>query len=469
MLVTLGWCLGCRAPGPIRRTGTLGDIGGQHRRAPRASRPPGRPADRSPRCGPDPPGVLPLVPLGAPPSCGCIHFVHARLVQLGRHRILRLRPLWLVRLPPRRDRSGPLRLGPARLRRGRGAAAGPDRRAASKPAARRPARRRPPSCRRASRPARSEPRPTPVSELELALTASLDAPPGPADFAGLRLPPPLLTGLAAARHHQAVRDPGQDAARRPRRPRHARPGRDRLRQDAGLRHAAARPARRRSTYAPPPARPGAGADPRAGRAGARRPRAARPPIDVRVSPSSAARRSAGRSRAMERGVDLLVATPGRLSTCSTAMRSSSTTSRSPCSTRPTTWPTSASCPSSPTSSTMTGPAVSGCCSRRPSTGASTSGPQVPDRPGRCTRIAPAPSPCRAMDHRAFEVRPRGKVDGRCAQIAARPARTLFFVRTKHGADRLATQLTKAGTPAVRHPRQPAPVAAPAGARRLLAR
>jgi superfamily II DNA/RNA helicase len=34
-----------------------------------------------------------------------------------------------------------------------------------------------------------------------------------------------------------------------------------------------------------------------------------------------------------------------------------------------------------------------------------------------------------------------------AEIAARPARTLFFVRTKHGAARLAKQLSQAGTPA----------------------
>jgi len=39
---------GVPGSGPIRRTGTLGDIGGQHRRAPRASRPPGRPAEDRP-------------------------------------------------------------------------------------------------------------------------------------------------------------------------------------------------------------------------------------------------------------------------------------------------------------------------------------------------------------------------------------------------------------------------------------
>ena len=54
-----------------------------------------------------------------------------------------------------------------------------------------------PRRRTGSRPARprSEPRPAPVSELEQALTASLDAPAGPADFTALRLPQGLLTGL----------------------------------------------------------------------------------------------------------------------------------------------------------------------------------------------------------------------------------------------------------------------------------
>ena len=51
-----------------------------------------------------------------------------------------------------------------------------------------------------------------------------------------------------------------------------------------------------------------------------------------------------------------------------------------------------------------------------------------------------------MDHRTFEVDRAEKV-AVAATIAARPARTLFFVRTKHGADRLARQLTNAGAAA----------------------
>src|SRR3954453_11501195 len=52
-----------------------------------------------------------------------------------------------------------------------------------------------------------------------------------------------------------------------------------------------------------------------------------------------------------------------------------------------------------------------------------------------------------MDHRVFTVRPDEKVAVASA-IAARPARSLFFVRTKHGADRLAKQLSRSGASAV---------------------
>jgi superfamily II DNA/RNA helicase len=50
------------------------------------------------------------------------------------------------------------------------------------------------------------------------------------------------------------------------------------------------------------------------------------------------------------------------------------------------------------------------------------------------------------DHRVFVLPATDKV-AVAAQMASRPARTLIFVRTKHGADRLAQQLTRAGAPA----------------------
>jgi superfamily II DNA/RNA helicase len=52
----------------------------------------------------------------------------------------------------------------------------------------------------------------------------------------------------------------------------------------------------------------------------------------------------------------------------------------------------------------------------------------------------------AMDHKVFSMRGDDKV-AIASEIAQRPARTLFFVRTKHGADRLAKQLSRAGAEA----------------------
>jgi superfamily II DNA/RNA helicase len=51
----------------------------------------------------------------------------------------------------------------------------------------------------------------------------------------------------------------------------------------------------------------------------------------------------------------------------------------------------------------------------------------------------------AMDHLVFQVEHGDKV-ALAAEIGARRGRTLFFVRTKHGADRLAKQLSRMGVP-----------------------
>jgi superfamily II DNA/RNA helicase len=53
----------------------------------------------------------------------------------------------------------------------------------------------------------------------------------------------------------------------------------------------------------------------------------------------------------------------------------------------------------------------------------------------------------AMTHLAFTLRPADKI-AVAAKIASRPARTLVFVRTKRGADRLAKDLSMAGSPAL---------------------
>ncbi|MGH8869994.1 MAG: DEAD/DEAH box helicase [Actinomycetes bacterium] len=61
-------------------------------------------------------------------------------------------------------------------------------------------------------------------------------------------------------------------------------------------------------------------------------------------------------------------------------------------------------------------------------------------------VAGSASPVETMDHQVLTVRGDDKVTV-AAEIAGRPGRTLVFVRTKHGADRLAGDLTRAGSPA----------------------
>jgi len=61
-------------------------------------------------------------------------------------------------------------------------------------------------------------------------------------------------------------------------------------------------------------------------------------------------------------------------------------------------------------------------------------------------VTPAAAPVDSMDHQVFLLNQDNKVKV-AAEIAARPGRTLVFVRTKHGADRLAKQLTTLGAPA----------------------
>jgi superfamily II DNA/RNA helicase len=62
-------------------------------------------------------------------------------------------------------------------------------------------------------------------------------------------------------------------------------------------------------------------------------------------------------------------------------------------------------------------------------------------------VASAASPVEDVDHHVFTVRAEDKV-ALATEIASRQARTLLFVRTKHGADRLARQLGNSGVEAV---------------------
>ena len=61
-------------------------------------------------------------------------------------------------------------------------------------------------------------------------------------------------------------------------------------------------------------------------------------------------------------------------------------------------------------------------------------------------VATAASTVTTMDHRVWAVQADAKPTV-AAEVAARPARTLFFVRTKRGADRLAIQLRRSGVEA----------------------
>jgi superfamily II DNA/RNA helicase len=61
-------------------------------------------------------------------------------------------------------------------------------------------------------------------------------------------------------------------------------------------------------------------------------------------------------------------------------------------------------------------------------------------------VDPAESHVTTMEHKALVVRNEQKVEV-LAEIATRPARTLLFVRTKHGADRLVKQLDRLGVAA----------------------
>ncbi|MGF1664480.1 MAG: DEAD/DEAH box helicase [Kineosporiaceae bacterium] len=61
-------------------------------------------------------------------------------------------------------------------------------------------------------------------------------------------------------------------------------------------------------------------------------------------------------------------------------------------------------------------------------------------------VASAETPVDSMDHLAFEVTHDDKTDV-AAEVAARHGRTLFFVRTKHGADRLTKRLARNGVSA----------------------
>jgi hypothetical protein len=306
-----------------------------------------------------------------------------------------------------------------------------------------------------------------AAELDRALTAALAVPaPAPTTFRELGLAARLVDALAASGIDMPFAIQARalpDALAGPRRPR---PCPDRVGQDARLRPAAADQARR--PPGPParqgPPRAGPGPDPGTRPAGRRGARAARPPHrrehhdGLRRRADRQADRQSGALRRRRGGHPRPAHRPD-----GTARLHARPVSRSPSSTRPTTWPTWASCPRSPGSWTRPRRTASGCSSPPPWTAASASW---------CLLLSdPA---LHAVDRRDWTPGPPSTGCWCCpqqdkvpvaAEIAGRPGRTLFFVRTKHGADRLAKQFP-GGRRGRGHPRRPEPEPAAAGPGRV---
>ena len=169
-----------------------------------------------------------------------------------------------------------------------------------------------------------------------------------ATFSELGVPAPIVDALAAQRRRRTVPDPDGDTARLARRTRRARPRQDRQRQDHRVRdpHGRARsprPARRRD-----PSRP------RAlilvpTRELANQVAEALDPVGRGDGAAHHRRSSAASARARRSPLCGAASTssspaPAGSRTSSRRATAGSTASRSPCSTRPITWPTSASCP-----------------------------------------------------------------------------------------------------------------------------
>ena len=257
-------------------------------------------------------------------------------------------------------------------------------------------------------------------------------------FAALGLSADLVAALDERGITEPVPHPGAHHRRRPRRPRRVRQGQDRLGQDARLRPAAARAHRPRPSPRHP-ARARARAHPRARPAGARRARAARPrPSACRVAAvyGGADIEQQIKALAERRRHRRRHARPADRPHRPRGASSLDGRRASSCSTRPTAWPTWGSCPRS-----------SGCCA------SSTHRHQT------LLFSATLDGAVDTLVKRYLHdpVHARGRVDHGHrrrdgAPLPARPPdgqgegrggdrrgadRTLVFVRTKRGADRLA--------------------------------
>ena len=203
-------------------------------------------------------------------------------------------------------------------------------------------------------------------------------------FAELGLPEPRRCGRSPrARLHRAVPDPGRDPARRARRARPARPRPDRLGQDARLRARDAGPARRRPVAAPPPR--GLVLVPTRELAqqvvDALMPYAKALGLTVTVGGRRHVVQPAGRRAAARRRPAGRHARAGSPTT-STSAPATCPRSRSPRSTRPTGWPTWASCPRSGAILDLhAGGRPAAAVLRHPRRRRRHAGPPLPHRPG----------------------------------------------------------------------------------------
>ena len=294
--------------------------------------------------------------------------------------------------------------------------------------------------------------------------------PEPVTFGALGLPGPLVSRAGPGRHRAAVRDPGPGTAGRAGRPGRARPGADRVRQDARVRPGHADPAGRAGGPDRAPARTaprGAhpGADQGTGPAGGRRAAAARQRRSGSASPTVYGGAPIGRQiDRLRRGVDVVVATPGRLIDLMDRH----------------------ACTLGAIEITVLDeadhmadlgflPAVTRILDATPAGGQRMLFSATLDRdverlvtryltePGAARGSAGQRAAARPLSTRVFVLPAQDKL-AIAAEIASRPGRTLFFVRTKHGAARLAKQLSRAGVDAaaIHGNLQPEPAAARAG-------
>jgi superfamily II DNA/RNA helicase len=295
---------------------------------------------------------------------------------------------------------------------------------------------------------RTEPRPAPVSEFELALTASLDAPPGLTDFTELKLPQALLTGL----QRRGIETPFPIQARTlP----DAMAGRDllgRAETGSGKTLAFGLPmlAKLMETRGQRPAGAPGGLVLVPTRELAGQVTDALSPLGQPVGVRTLAvygGASMGRQiSSLRRGVDLLVATPGRLLDLIRQGECDLSSVEVTAIDEADHMADLGFLPDVTTILDMTKPGGQKLLF-------SATLDRGVDRLARAylsdpvaIAVASAASPVSSMDHLAFTVRHEDKVPV-LGQIVGRPARTLIFVRTKHGADRLAKQLSREGTEA----------------------